>query len=67
MKIDEDEWHELKDKLYILKKRVDEHVEDREDMIKLLQCFVNPEKHRVGLRRAMIATRKFLHDIGELD
>jgi len=37
MKIDESDWHDLKDKLYILKKRIAEHVEERQKMIKILK------------------------------
>lgn len=64
IKVDESDWHELKDKLYVLKKRVEEHSEERGDMVTLLQFLCNPENNVNKLR---VVTKKFLREIGELD
>lgn len=63
MKIDEDNWHDLKDKLYILQKRVKEHSEDRADMVRLLK--IHCQAHDILELRSI--TKKFLAEIGELD
>ena len=64
MQIDDDDWHELKDRLFILKKRVGEHIEEREDMVKLLQYFCD---HTNSVQKMRVITKRFLREIGELD
>lgn len=67
MRIDESDFHDLKDRLYILNKRVKEHMEDRKDMIKLLKLFVEIAngQSKVSWNKALLVTKKFLKDIGE--
>ena len=69
MDIDEADWHDLKDKLFILRKRIKNAQEDRADMVKLLNLFIDISNgvSKVSFRRALIVTKKFLKEIGELE
>ena len=69
MKVNEADWNDLKDKVFLLKKRINEHTEDRKDMLKLLNLLlaIYAGKSKVGIRRLLVVVRKFLHEIEELD